>query len=100
MQEQILQIIKSQKVILQAFLMAAIKWELHDGVLYIYFDEEKGSFHKERCQETDNLEMIREAAQQALGGPVTVVCSYIPGQTQDPIQKAIDLFGEEIVKIV
>ncbi|MDR0468970.1 MAG: DNA polymerase III subunit gamma/tau [Peptococcaceae bacterium] len=98
--DQILQIIKSQKVILHAIMIAAMRQELKEGTLYIYFDREKGRFHKERCEEEENFKMITEAAAQSLGSPVAVVCGFLSeGPDIDPVQKAIDLFGRDIVKI-
>ncbi|MCL1804565.1 MAG: DNA polymerase III subunit gamma/tau [Clostridiales bacterium] len=98
--EQIMQTVKSQKIILHALLSAALEKVLSGDTLSIYFDREKGGFHKDRCQETENIRIIAEAAQQALGSQVKILCDFQPGQTLDPIQKAIDIFGEDIVKVV
>ena len=99
--EQILQIIKGWKIILQALLLSSVRQEIREGVLVISFDPEKGSFHMERCRESDNLQMIKEAAAQVFGSPVGVVCELLNGkQEKDPVDKAIELFGRDKVKIL
>jgi hypothetical protein len=98
--EQIMQELKSRKIIIHALLSAALEKELSGDTLYIYFDRDKGGFHKDRCREAENIIIITEAAQRALGRPVKVVCDFQPEQTRDPVQKAIDIFGEDIVKVV
>lgn len=98
--QQILQAVKGQKNILHAILIASLHQEVSEGKLLILFDPDKGRFHKERSEETDNLQILREAAGQVLGAPVSVECGYLGGEPgEDPVQKAIEIFGRDIVKI-
>ncbi len=98
--EQILQLIKGQKIVLHAFLLAALRQELTSGVLRIFFDPDKGRFHRDRCVERDNLQMIKDAACQVLGGGLEVECGFWDKEEDtDPIQKAIEIFGSDIVKL-
>ncbi len=98
--EQILQLIKGQKIVLHAFLLAALRQELTGGVLRIFFDPDKGRFHRDRCVERDNLQMIKDAACQVLGGGLEVECGFwAKEEDTDPIQKAIEIFGSDIVKL-
>jgi hypothetical protein len=99
--ERILHTIKSRKIILHAYLVAAVKREYHDGVLSVYFDPSKGAFHKERSQEKENLPLIEAAVSEDLGAPVKVEFDFLRGeQEKDPVDKAIEIFGRDIVKLV
>ena len=96
-----LQSIKSQKITLHAYLLGALDMTLKEGVLTLSFDPVKGKFHMERCQEKENLDMLREAISQVLGSPAEVHCVLQSGGVQkDPVDKAIEIFGRDAVKIV
>lgn len=98
--EKILQLIKGQKIVLHAFLLAALRQDLAGGVLRIFFDPDKGCFHRDRCVEKDNLHMIKDAACQVLGSPVEVECGFwTKEEDKDPVEKAIEIFGSDIVKL-
>ncbi len=98
--EKILQLIKGQKIVLHAFLLAALRQDLVGGVLRIFFDPDKGCFHRDRCVEKDNLQMIKDAACQVLGSPVEVECGFwTKEEDKDPVEKAIEIFGSDIVKL-
>jgi len=112
----ILTLIKSRKVTLHAFLSGAEKQELDNGLLRLYFDREKGGFHKDRCEETVNLSIIKEAVTEIIGAEVKVECGFtdeIPAEkiseerihaeripVMDPVDKAIAIFGKDKVKII
>ena len=97
---QILQLTRSRKVTLHAFMSGSAKQELYDGVLRLFFDQDKGSFHKKNCEDPDNLAIIGAVATEVLGAPVKIECGFISEESAaDPIGKAIALFGKDIVKI-
>ena len=99
--ESLLQAVKSRKIILHAYLMGSVEQELRGGRLILYFDPAKGVFHKERSQETENLALVNEAASEVLGCHVEAECAFLNGKPdKDPIDKAIEIFGRDIVKLV
>ena len=98
--ERILQEVKTRKVVLHAYLLAALREEYLGGVLHIYFDPVKGQFHKERSQEGENVAVLKEAAEEVLGVSVSVSFAFVGGgPDMDPIDKAIALFGRDVVKL-
>ncbi|MCL2122191.1 MAG: hypothetical protein FWH28_08085, partial [Clostridiales bacterium] len=98
--ERILLAIKSQKIVLHAYLLASVRQERKEGKLILYFDPLKGDFHKNRSEEKENLEMIKEVASEILGCDINVECGFLGGrQEEDPVDKAIRLFGRNVVKL-
>ena len=78
-----------------------MKQEMRGGLLILSFDPVKGVFHKSRCQEEENLQMIKDAASEVMGSPVDVDCVFIDGvMEKDPVDKAIEIFGRDIVKLI
>ena len=99
--KQILERVKAQKVILQAYLYASLKQDYDQGKLTIYFDSLKGRFHKERSQEPENAGLLKEIAGELLGQDLEIVYTYVneDGPQMDPVDKAIALFGRDVVKL-
>ena len=95
-----LQRVKTKKITLHAFASAAAGKVLAGDVLQINFEQEKYKFHKERCEERENLELLKEAAREAFGRPLAVQIGFAcKEETVDPIAKAIAMFGEDVVKL-
>ncbi len=98
--EAFLQRVKTRKITLHAFASAAAEKSLANDVLQIDFDQEKYKFHKERCQERDNVELLRQAAAEAFGRPVEVRVGFAEREEKtDPVAKAMAMFGQEVVKV-
>ncbi|MDR1193084.1 MAG: DNA polymerase III subunit gamma/tau [Peptococcaceae bacterium] len=98
---EILRQVKEQKVTLHAFLKAVEEQSLAADTLLLLFDPEKGRFHKERCQEKENLELLTKITGQALGRPVTITCDFKKKEDPlDPVEKAKAIFGDDIVKVI
>jgi len=98
--EKILQMTKGQRIVLHAFLTASVEQRLEDDTLTVLFDPEKGRFHKERSEEAENRRILQEVAAQVLGQAVKVEYGFKEENLdQDPVKKAIAIFGEEIVEI-
>ena len=99
--EEAMQRIKARSVVLQAYLVAAVGYSLDQGVLSIHFDPVKGKFHKERCEERDNLQTISETISEIVGSQVAVECVFTgEAGLEDPVDQAIRFFGRDIVKLV
>jgi DNA polymerase-3 subunit gamma/tau len=98
--DKILHLTKNQKIVLHAFLMASIEQQFKNNKLIILFDPEKGRFHKERSEESENRRILQEAAAQVLGEGVQIEYGFKSQQPEtDPVKKAIAMFGEDIVQI-
>jgi DNA polymerase-3 subunit gamma/tau len=96
----IMEAIKIRKKSVHAFLTVSEPKEIREGVLILAF-KEGYTFHKEKIEEQDNRELIEEELDKCLGVRLKVVCN-IEGDTKktdDPVQKALDLFGPEVVTI-
>lgn len=95
-----LQRVKAKKITLHAFVSAAAEKNLDGDVMRIDFEQEKYKFHKERCEERDNVELLKQAAQEAFGQPVEVKIGFAQKEEKlDPVAKALAMFGEDIVKV-
>ncbi len=98
--EQILQAVKSRRIVLHAFLTASVEQQLQDHRLTVNFDPEKGKFHKERSEEAENKRILLETARQILDPELQITYGFKQEDLdRDPVKKALAMFGESIVEI-
>jgi DNA polymerase-3 subunit gamma/tau len=98
---EILERVRERKKTLHAFLTAITEREEKDGVYWLVF---KGGydFHKEQTELPENKKLLEEILTQYLDRPVQVQCRMEDEkkeQIPDPVQKAIDLLGPDMVTI-
>lgn len=98
--DQILQAVKSRRIVLHAFLTASVEQQLQDHLLTVNFDPEKGKFHKERAEEAENKRILLETARQILDPELQIAYGFKQEDLAcDPVKKALAIFGESIVEI-
>lgn len=98
--DQILQAVKSRRIVLHAFLTASVEQQLQDHLLTVNFDPEKGKFHKERAEEAENKRILLETARQILDPELQITYGFKQEDlASDPVKKALAMFGENIVEI-
>jgi DNA polymerase-3 subunit gamma/tau len=92
--------VKEKKRTLHAVLAVSEAQEIKGSALVIVF-KSGYTFHKEKIEETDNKKFLEEILEKFLGSKLQVVCRLEgePERIEDPVQKARDLFGPEVVTI-
>ncbi len=99
--DEVMENVKAIKVTTHALLVPAVMLGLEDGVLTLGYRPEL-KFHREKMEEKANQEILQSALQQALGYSVEVkLVSLEEKVEQSPVvSKAIEIFGEDRVKII
>ena len=93
--------IKNRKKTLHAFLTECEPGEIKGDQLALIF-KNGYTFHKEKAEEPANRKLLEEVLEQICGIKITPRCvmeNETCAEQEDPVQKAIDLFGAEIVHI-
>ncbi|MDR1206689.1 MAG: DNA polymerase III subunit gamma/tau [Peptococcaceae bacterium] len=98
---EVLDRVRERKKTLHAFLTAITESRETDGTFWLVF---KGGylFHKEQTELPDNKKLLEEILTQYLGRPIQVRCLMEDEKKErapDPVQKAIDLLGPDMVTI-
>lgn len=99
--DQLMEEIKERKKTVHAFLTVCEPYNLEGDTLVLAF-KSGYTFHKEKVEGSENRRIIEEVLQQVLGVKLQVKCileDEAVQQTEDPVQKALDLFGPDIVVI-
>lgn len=100
--DQIMEKIKERKKTVHAFLSVAEPWEVSENGLVILF-KSGYTFHKEKVSEQANKKLIEGILENVLGAKLNLICAMEEEQTEDtvddPIQKAKDIFGADVVVI-
>jgi DNA polymerase-3 subunit gamma/tau len=98
--DHIMEAIKVRKKSVHAYLTVSEPIEIQEDVLILAF-KEGYTFHKEKIQEQDNKKLVEEELEKLLGVRLKVVCNLEEDidNAEDPVQKALDLFGSEVVTI-
>ncbi len=99
---QIMEKIKSCKKTLHAFLTVCEPREIKGEQLVLMF-KNGYTFHKEKVEEAENKKIVEGVLEKEFGTNLKISC-IIEGEeevstSEDPVQKALDLFGPEIVTI-
>lgn len=98
--EKLLQAVKEKKRTLHAVLTVSETREIKEGALVITF-KSGYTFHKEKIEEPENKKLLEETLESLAGVKLKVFCR-LEGEAakiEDPIQKARDLFGPDVVTI-
>ncbi len=99
---QVMETVKQLKKTVHAFLMVSVPLEIRGQDLTIVF-KDGYSFHKEKVEQPENKKIVEGALEKILGQRFNLICllEEQPGQvsSDDPVEKAINLFGSEIVII-
>ncbi|WP_423237164.1 hypothetical protein [Desulfonispora thiosulfatigenes] len=102
---QVLESVKKQKVTTHAFLMMGEPFDLTEDVLILTF-EKTYKFHSDRINQPDNKQLVQKSIEDILGMKVSINC-ILEGEittkeeisTKSDIDKAIEIFGKDIVEI-
>ena len=100
---QVMELINGSKKTLHAFLTEAAPYEVKKNELVLLF--KKGyTFHKENVEAGGNKKIVQKALQKVLGVQLGILCLLEEEvqekkTTEDPVQKALNIFGPEIVSI-
>lgn len=98
---ELMEAIKERKKTVHAFLTVSEPREINDDQLILVF-KEGYTFHKEQIEGLENKLLVEEALEQVMGKKLKVICRQenLDSQLQEnPIQKARDLFGPDVVII-
>lgn len=97
---QVMDEIRNRKKTLHAFLTECEPGEIKEEQLALIF-KSGYTFHKEKVEEPGNRKLLEEVLEQVYGIKLTPLCvleNESTADTFDPVQKAIDLFGAEVVR--
>ena len=102
---EILEEVKKEKITTHAFLIMGEPFDLTPEGLIIIF-EKNYKFHRDRINLPENKELVKKAIEEILGAQINILCT-IEGETnskeerpgKSDIDKALEIFGEEIVEI-
>ncbi|MDD4048025.1 MAG: DNA polymerase III subunit gamma/tau [Clostridia bacterium] len=95
---QVMDDLKESKRSLHAFLTVSTPYEIKNNKLVLLF--KKGyTFHKEKVEEGDNKKLIQISLEKVVGIKLDITCTLEDdnGVEEDPIQKARDIFGSDVV---
>lgn len=101
---QIMKEIKSCKKTLHAFLTVCEPREIKGEQLVLMF-KNGYTFHKEKVEELENKKIVEGILEKEFGRNLPIACIIEDVEekeactSKDPVQKALDLFGPEIVAI-
>lgn len=93
--------VKAQKIPTHALLSQGKLLGAKDDIVYIGF--KKGyKFHKERMEEKPNKQILEDVLKEILGREIEIQFILLDGEQYNDIivKKAIEYFGEDIVKII
>jgi DNA polymerase-3 subunit gamma/tau len=98
---EVLERVRERKKTLHAFLTAITESRETDGMFWLVF---KGGyfFHKEQTELPENKKLLEDILTQYLGRPIQIRCLMEDEKKErapDPVQKAIDLLGPDMVTI-
>jgi len=98
--QQVMDTVKNRKKTMHAFLTECEPGDLKGGELALIF-KSGYTFHKEKVEEPGNKKLLEEVLEQVFGFklyPVCVMENESAACQEDPVQKALDLFGSGIVQ--
>ncbi len=99
--EDILREVKREKVQVEALLKEGQLAQFNQNRLTISFDL---GFHQAKLSEKDNIELLERIISGVMGSLLKVECvmksQLFLDQEDDPIQSAIDIFGQDVVEVV
>jgi len=105
--DKILEVVRKTKIMCYAFFVEAKAVSLENGVLVLQY-EENHRFHKERSELPENKKVMEQALEKILGQKIKVKCELKEETKQkeleltpedDLVEKAIALFGGEVIEI-
>jgi hypothetical protein len=97
----VLESVRERKKTLHAFMTAITASREKDGTFWLIF-KSGYHFHKEQTELPENRKLLEEILTRQLDRPVQVQCQMEEEreeQASDPVQKAIDLLGSDMVTI-
>ena len=99
---QIMDGVKEYKRTVHAFLTVAEPWEITGQELVLLF-KSGYTFHKEKVEDSENKKSIEGIIEKVLGAKLKLTCimeeEHLGTDPDDPVQKALDIFGPGVVKI-
>jgi DNA polymerase-3 subunit gamma/tau len=98
---EVLERVRERKKTLHAFLTAITERREADGMLWLIF-KDGYLFHKEQSELPENRKLLEEILTQSLNRPVQIRCLMEDEKKErapDPVQKAMDLLGPDMVTI-
>lgn len=104
--DQILEIVKKNKITTHAFLIMGEPQDLKGNILEIIFAKNY-KFHKDKIAQPDNKELVQKAIKEVTGREIQIKCllegnnssNEEKNEGNSAVKKALELFGEEIVEI-
>ncbi|NLB17910.1 MAG: DNA polymerase III subunit gamma/tau [Syntrophomonadaceae bacterium] len=99
--EEIKDKVKASKVTVHALLSPAIVVEMDEKVLTLGYRPDR-RFHRDKMTEKGNLEILQAAITQVLGHPLEINLVILEETVKHSpaVRKAVEIFGEDKVKIV
>ena len=103
---EILEAVKQEKITTQAFLIPAIPRAINDGFLELTF-KTAYNFHRTKISEPMNRELVEDVIAKITGVSLKLLCTSENqddnisknGENSPAVQKALELFGGDIVEI-
>jgi len=105
---QVMEQINKTKKMLHAFLTEASLYAVRKNELVLVF-ENKYTFHKENVEAENNKKIVQDILHKVTGVPFKITCCLEEdlqkqspssvNREEDPVQKAINIFGPELVSI-
>ena len=99
---QVMETVKHLKKTVHAFLMVSVPLEVRGQDLTIVF-KDGYSFHKEKVEQTENKKIVEGALEKILGQRLNLICLLeeqpVQVSSDDPVEKARNIFGSDIVII-
>lgn len=98
---QAMELVKSAKISLRAFLTECIPYEIKEEGLVLLF-KNGYTFHKERVEEEENKRIVQQALEKVVGVQLKIICLLEEEDNEtleEPIKKAISIFGSDIVSL-
>lgn len=99
---QIMEGVKECKRTVHAFLTVAEPWEISEKELVLLF-KSGYTFHKEKVEDSENKKLIEGILEKVLGVKLKLTCrmeeEHLGTDPDDPVQKALDIFGPGVVTI-
>ncbi|MDW7675005.1 MAG: DNA polymerase III subunit gamma/tau [Bacillota bacterium] len=96
---EVMAMVKKKKVLTHAFMIEANPVYLEGNKLIILFNEGYG-FHRDKIEQPENKAMLEDILQKVFKEKISIICKLKENDSHDQdINKAIQLFGADIVKI-
>lgn len=96
---QVMDLVKDSKRSLHAFLTVCVPYEIKENGLVLLF-KNGYTFHKEKVEEAENKRIVQLALEKVVGAQLKIICLLEEEEEntiEDPIKKAISIFGSDIV---